>query len=235
MASDRRGSAAPRVAGLCYVAVILLGVAQASLVSSRMPALDDAEAVVAVLVDQSLRFRIGALSDILLYALVLVLAVALYRVVRDVHRPLALGGLVLRSAEGVLGLAVTVVGGVGPLFLLSDSVDADPTSIVPLLAVRESGLDAILILVGVGGALFLYLFFVARLVPRALAVWGILTYVLVFFLGVLRLLVPGFPNSVSGVLFAQGALFELIFGLWLVAKAPEIGSRAAGTGPSVMP
>lgn len=226
MAASAPGTAAARVAGLCYIAVILLGVAQTALVSSRLPALDDAEAVVAVLIDQSLRFRLGALGDILLYTLVLVLVVALYIVVRDVHRPLALGGLVLRSAEAVVGLAVTVVGGVAPLLLLSQATDTDPHSIVALLAARESALDAILMLVGLGGAAFCHLFFVSRLVPRALALWGVLTYVSMLVLGASRILLPSLPSLIAGVLFGQGALFELVFGLWLVAKAQEIASRA---------
>lgn len=231
MVRDTRSITAVRVAGLCYVAVIVLGVAQVGLVSSRFPALEDPEAVVAVLIDQSLRFRLGVLSDIILYALVLVLVAALYVVVRRVHRPLALGGLLLRSAEAVVGLTVTVIGGVGPLVLLSDPSGANPDSVVTLLAVRQSALDGILMLVGLGGAAFCYLFFVFRLVPGALALWGVLTYGSILILGALGIVMPSLSEWIASVLFAQGALFELLFGLWLAAQAEEVARRASEPPP----
>lgn len=219
------GTAGVRVAGFCYVVVILLGVGQAALVSSRLPPLDDAEAVVAMVIDQNTLFRLGVLGDVLLYTLVLVLSVALYLAVRAVHPPLALGGLVLRSAEGVVGLAATVLGGAGPVLLLSGSTAADPDSIVALLAVREAALDVVLILVGLGGAAFCHLFFISRLVPRALAVWGLVTYVSMVTLGASRISWPGLPPWSASALFTQGALFEFVFGLWLMAKAPQIARR----------
>jgi hypothetical protein len=237
VASAKIGAAAPapeapspaavRVAGMSYVAVIALGFAQATLISSHLPALDDPEAVVAVLTDQSLRFRLGVLADAALYTLVLVLIVALYLVVRVIHAPLALGGLVLRTGEAVVGLTVTVIGGVAPALLLSASAPVDPGTIVALLAVRESALDVILVLVGLGGAAFCHVFYLSRLVPRALALWGVLTYVTMVLLGTSRVLAPELPASVTRVLFTHGALFELAFGLWLVARAPEIASRAS--------
>ena len=217
---------AARVAGLCYIVVIVLGVAQATLASFRPPMLEDPTAVVAALAAEGLRFRLGVVADVVLYALVLVLAVALYVVVRGIHRPLALGGLVFRSAEAVAGLSATVVGGVGPLLLLSDSTSTDAASVVALLAVRESALDVILVLVGFGGAAFCYLFFASRLVPGALALWGVLTYVSMVILGGLGILWPTLPSPITSVLFAQGALFELLFGVWLTFKAEDIAVRA---------
>lgn len=217
---------ATRVAGLCYVVIIVLGVGQAAFVSSHLPALANPAAVSTALVTENLRFRLGVVSDVVLYALVLVLAVALYVVARGVHPPLALGGLVLRSSEAVVGLSATVIGGVGPLALLSDSTSMDSASVIALLAVREVALDVILVLVGLGGAVFCYLFLLPRLVPRPLALWGVLTYVSMVFLGGLGILWPDVPPSISGTLFAQGALFEVLFGLWLMLKARDVAARA---------
>ena len=217
---------ATRVAGLCYIVIIMLGVAQAALLSSRLPSLEDPAAVVEALRTHDAAFHVGVFSDVALYALVLILAVALYLVVRDVHPPLALGGLVLRSAEAVLGLSATVVGGAAPLLLLSDPASTDPASVVALLAVRESALDVILILVGLGGAVFCHLFFVSRRVPGALALWGVLTYASMVILGAFGILWPEVRSGVQGALFAQGALFEVVFGLWLFFKADHVSARA---------
>jgi hypothetical protein len=215
---------AARVAGVCYVVVIALGVLQAALVSSRLPAIDDPAIVAAVTADESLRFRLGLVGDVVLYVLVLVLAAALYVVVRDVHRPIALGALVLRSAEGVVGLCVTVLGGAVPSFLLSDPARADPAIALALLSVRESGLDVILLLVGPGGGAFCYLLLRSRLVPRGLALWGVLTYLAMAILGASGIVWPGLPRSITTVLFAQGAVFEVLFGLWLAVRTVDVSS-----------
>lgn len=221
---------ATRVAGLCYIVVIVLGLAQAAFVSPRLSAVDGPAAAIGELVARSLAFRFGVISDVVLYTLVLVLSVALYVVLRGIHSSLALGGLVLRSAEAVVGLSATVIGGVGPLLLLSDPSGTDPTSVVVLLAVRESALDVILVLVGLGGAAFCYLFFQSRLVPRALALWGILTYASMVILGALGILWPSLPSAIRSALFVQGAFFELVFGLWLTFKATDVATRASALG-----
>lgn len=234
MIPDRSSPVAPpgatRVAGLCYIVIIVLGVAQAALVSSRFPSLEDPATVVSSLVAQSLLFRLGVVGDVVLYALVLVLAVALYVVLRGVHLPIALGGLVLRSAEAATGLCATVVGGVGPLVLLSNPANTDPALVVALLALRASALDVILVLVGLGGGAFCYLFLLSRLVPSALAAWGVLTYLSMVLLGLSGILWPSLPTSIRSALFAQGAFFELVFGLRLVLDARGIADRAAAVG-----
>ena len=214
-----------RIAGFCYVVIIALGLFNAALVAPRLPAFDDSSAVVAVVLDEAFRFRFGVLIDSVLYALVLVLSVALYLVVRRLDQGLALGALVLRSAEAVVGLSATVVGGLGAVLLLSDPAGVDPMSVVALLAVRESALDVILILVGLGGAAYCHLFFQSRIVPRTIALWGVGTYASMVVLGASRILWPSVPPSVTSLLYAQGAVFEVVFGSWLVMKAGDIARR----------
>ena len=83
---------------------------------------------------------------------------------------------------------------------------------------RRSALDVVLTFIGVGGTAYCYLFFISRLVPKALAAWGILTYISMFMLGFLNIVFPELPNIIETILFSTGALFELVFGLWLLIK-----------------
>jgi hypothetical protein len=48
-----------------------------------------------------------------------------------------------------------------------------------------------------------------------------LTYASMLILGSARLLSPDLPTSVTNVLYAQGALFEVLFGVWLLVKAVD--------------
>jgi len=51
-----------------------------------------------------------------------------------------------------------------------------------------------------------------------LAIWGLITYFTMFFLGFVNLLFPNIPETVSMFLFAPGTIFELVIGLWLLIK-----------------
>lgn len=81
------------------------------------------------------------------------------------------------------------------------------------------------------GAMFLcLLLFRARLLPRVLALWGLIGYVLHAAGAIAELF--GFPISL--ILLIPGGLFELALGVWLLTKGfqPEAyGGRAEGTMP----
>jgi len=49
-----------------------------------------------------------------------------------------------------------------------------------------------------------------------LATWGIVTYTSMFILGFLNILFPERPDMIETILFTAGALFEVVFGLWLL-------------------
>ena len=84
-----------------------------------------------------------------------------------------------------------------------------------------AGLDVALILIGIGGTIFSYLFFRSGYVPKILAAWGILTYVTMFFISFVSILMP-LEESIKMIFYAPGGLFELIFGFWLLIKSVNI-------------
>lgn len=216
---------AARIAGLSYVLIIALGIAQGVFVASALVIPADPASTASNIAAHELLFRLGIFSDTTLYTLVLVLSVSLFLVLEGVDRPLALAALVLRCAEGLVGLVVTLLGGLMPLLLLAGPTGSDPGELqllaVSFLELRTAGLDIILILIGPGGVAFCYLFLKSRFVPRALAVWGILTYASMFVLGTARLLLPGLPAAITNVLYGQGAAFEVFLGLWLLVMAVD--------------
>ncbi len=86
------------------------------------------------------------------------------------------------------------------------------------LEARTTGMDLVLVLIGVGGAIFCALLFTSKLVPRWLAAWGIATYLSMLALGFLSLLWADHPQALEVVFYGPGALFELTIGAWLVVK-----------------
>lgn len=66
-----------------------------------------------------------------------------------------------------------------------------------------------------GGALFFALFFRARFIPRWLAAWGVVTYVVIGCLATTIITVPSVQEHAM-LFFLPGALFELVVALWLL-------------------
>jgi hypothetical protein len=131
----------------------------------------------------------------------------MYGVLKEVNQRLAIWYPVLRIVEFVVSAACGV-------YLLSQ------------LQVVPNHLLWVYVPTGVGGLILTYLLFVSRLVPRFIAVLGLIGYaslslgVPLDLLGVLDM------NEGAGLLLlAPGGLFEFVFmPIWLIAK---------GFGPSV--
>lgn len=217
-----------RIAGIAYLLIIFLGVVAVSLVDSRLVVAGNPVATATNIAMNETLFRVGLVGVLLLYASVLVLAWALYVVLRPVNERVSLLALILRCAEGVLGCTTAILSLVALVALrnraASDGVD--PTlfqaAVGVLLEARSAAMDVVLLFVGPGGAAFCYLLFVARLIPRALAVWGIITYTSMLALAVLSLLWPEHPVMIETVLYGAGTLFEVTIGLWLLVKAVDV-------------
>jgi hypothetical protein len=74
----------------------------------------------------------------------------------------------------------------------------------------------------VGAAMLYYLLFDSRLVPRWLALWGLVASPL-FVVASLSLMWTGDPNStISTALYAPMALQEMVLAVWLIAKGFDL-------------
>jgi hypothetical protein len=89
------------------------------------------------------------------------------------------------------------------------------------LDIRSAGLDIVLIFIGVGGTIFCYLFYKSGYIPKLLAAWGILTYLIMLLLSFTSILTP-ISDSVKLVFYAPGGLFEIFLGFWLLIKGVNL-------------
>jgi hypothetical protein len=215
-----------RVAGLAYVIIILLGIFGVGFVESKLVVPGNDAATVNNIMANELLFRIGIYSEIMMFALVILLSLALYVILKTVNRNLALLALLWRLAEAIIGGGVTVLSGLIPLLLLNGEAAFETEQLQALvglfLDVRKAGLDVVLIFIGMGGTVFCYLFFKSKYVPRILAGWGMLTYLSMLILSFVSILSSNFPETIKIALYAPGALFEIIFGLWLLIKGVNV-------------
>lgn len=217
-----------RIAGAAYLLVILLGVITVGLVDSSLVVAGDPVATTANIAKHESLFRIGLVGVLILYVSVLVLSWALFVILRAVNERISLLALILRSAEGILGCATAFLSLIVLAAIRTGTASGGIEStqlqatVGVLLEARTAAMEVVLLLVGPGGAAFCYLLFVGRLIPRALAAWGIITYASMLALGVLSLLWPSHPAMIETVLYGAGTLFEVSIGLWLLIKAVDV-------------
>ena len=156
-------------------------------------------------------FVTGAALMLLNSAFVIGIGVLMLPILRPHDEAIAAGYLGTRIFEGV-GLAIGVVS----LIVLTGSAAIDANSV--FYNVAEAGL-------GIGSLFFCALLFRTGLVPRFLAVWGFIGYACIAGGTLLELFGVAGAGLVGAI---PGGLFELTFGIWLIAR----GFAATATVPS---
>jgi hypothetical protein len=147
-------------------------------------------------------FVTGTSMMLLNSALVIGIGVLMFPILRAHNTAIAAGYLGTRIFEGVV-LAIGVVS----LVVLTDAETAIHTNAV-FYNIAETAL-------GIGSLFFCALLFRTRLVPRFLALWGFIGYACFAGGNLLEL----FGVAGAGVIGAiPGGLFELTFGIWLIAR-----------------
>ncbi|MDH5637072.1 MAG: DUF4386 domain-containing protein [Nitrospinota bacterium] len=222
---DATQQRAARVAGLMYLVTMMLGIFSVNFVESDIIVPENSAATVSNIMANELLYRMAVAGEIMMYALVVLLAWALYELFKTINQSLALLALLWRLAEAIIGGGLTVISGLVPLLLLHGETVLEAEHLQFLvrvfLDVRGAGLDVVLLLIGLGGTIFLYLFWVSRYIPRILAAWGIVTYLSMILLSLISILTPDLSDSTRMAFYAPGGLFEIIFGLWLLIKGVE--------------
>jgi hypothetical protein len=216
-----------RIAGATYALVIVIGVLNGFVVDSQLVVAGDDATTMQNILSHPTLFRIGIVATLALYALVIVLAWALYEVLKTVEPRLARLGLLFRLAEAVVGVSTILLsivvteltaGANRAATLGSERLSA---LVGALLEARTTGMDLVLVLIGVGGAIYCGLLFTSRLVPRWLAGWGVVTYLSMLSLGFVSLVWRDHPSMLEMILYGPGALFELTIGGWLLVKGVD--------------
>lgn len=229
---DRRLYA--RIAGAAYLVIVLAAFVYGGLIQSELIVPGDEAVTAANILAHPLRFRVGIVLVFIIYASVVVASWALFVVLKDVDRNLALLALLFRMAEAIVG-AGTILLSFAVWYVLSTEATSSAVAAASvfspdqlhllagrLLDARTAGLDIVLLFIGVGATLFCYLLFRSRLIPRLLAGWGIFTYLSMLVLALVSILIPDHPLMLETILYAAGGAFELVFGFWLLVKGIEV-------------
>ena len=223
--------AVARIVGFLYVIQMAVAVFGESFVRGRLIVADAAKTAENIAGSERL-FRLSIAGDLFVYAGVLVLTWGLYVVLRPVNRNLALLAAFFRLVE-VAVLCAATVNSLVVLRLLSGAEDLKALEagqrhswIKLAYSTQGYGMLVGFILLGLGSALFAYLFWKSRYVPRGLALLGIVGSLLLSVVTWATIVFPGLRVLGLSYMMPLG-LYEVGLGLWLIFK----GIRAPAGAP----
>ncbi len=209
--------------GALYLIQMALAVFGESFVRSRLIVRDAAQTAANLAGSETL-FRLSIASDLLVYASVIGLVWGIYVILKPVNQDAALLGAFLRLVENSV-LAVTTLTAFIALRLLSGATYLEPFEPAQLqalarlfLSVYGIGLSIGFVFLGFGSAVFSYVWWQSRYIPRALAGWGIFASLLLAIVSLITMIFPRVYAALGMSYMMPMGIYEIGLGLWLLIK-----------------
>lgn len=205
-----------RIVGLVYLAGFVVGIGGEMLIQPIL-GMPNRLATVST---SSMAIAIGALLWLIAVVGDAAHGVLMFPVLRRYSERIALGYLAARIVDAifiaVMVLLILIQIPLGSQYVSAAASDASYLQALSTVSVAASqyayqiGMSAL----GLSGLLLCSTLYRARLVPRILAVWGLVGYAIIF--GGMLLDVLGFNVGLIPVI--PGGLWEVFIGVWLIAK-----------------
>ena len=216
-----------RIAGCSLLVIILSSTLSNNLV------VEDASATAHNILAHELQFRIGLVGETIMLNSDVVLAVALYALLKPVNGILALLGAFWRIANATV-LGVGVVVSLAALHVLHDAqyltafkMDQMQAIVRQWLTMHGAGMLIGLIFFGLGAATHSYLFWKSRYIPRFLAACYLVVALQVVVCCFLILLFPSLDAIIDPWFIVPDFVVELAVALRLTIKGADIRPQPA--------
>lgn len=218
-----------RIIGVLYLAGMVVGIPANIVIQSILTAPDGLATVAA----SSVLLAIGAVCWLATVAGDAAHGVVMFPILKRHNERSAVGYLAARIMDAsfiaVMALLIVIQIPIGAAYL--DAGNADTSYLQALSAVLAEGnlyaYEFAMTTLGVAGLILCTAFVRTNLIPRPLAVWGVIGYTIILCGSVLEIL--GFNlNSIQAI---PGGLWEVFIGIWLIVKG--FRTRADTSEPPV--
>lgn len=221
-----------RIVGvLILLGYLTYGIPQGTHIQPLTTATDPLAAIAA----NPIQLTLGALIMAINSAAVIGINLFIYPIVRQYNETVAVGYVATRIFESIV-----MVGGIISLLLLvplsqeyvhASGAAASSFQAVGLMAARGDFFAYHIAMIGlsIGSLPFCYLLYKTRLVPRSISIFGLIGYPALLVLMVVEIVGAG-SGSILYLLYIPGAIFEIGFALWLIARGFTsiiVGSRGS--------
>jgi hypothetical protein len=225
-----------KLAGLMYLLTNAAAIFAQQL-SGRFIASNDPGATAGNITGSLSLFRLTLALELLTVAGTIALFVALYVVLREVNRNLALLAAFWRLAENCIlaGMTFTTFAAVelisGRPYMQAADAEQLQVLMYALLRVHLYGFQVGFLFLGLGSAAFSYLWLKSGYIPRWIAAWGIFASLIMAVVALIVIVYPPFYGMVTMAYMAPMAIYEIGLGLWLLVRGihiPAAESRTVG-------
>ena len=212
---------AARVVGFLYIATNITAMVAFAIRNKTMTLRNPAQMAKSIDASETL-FRFGIVTEIVTIAAVLALAAGLHIILRTVDRNLSLLALLWRIVENIV-LVVAPLAEIAMLALARTDAPQVQTWMPALYRVYGAAFNTGFIFLGLGSALFSYLWWRSNYIPRALAAFGIFASLAIAIASLLIIVWPPIARLMSMTYMAPMGNYEFGLGGWLLIKG--IGAR----------
>ena len=221
---------AVRVAGFMFLFSLIVPLLNWTFVLSKLIVVENVIATANNIMANELLFRIGITIELIMSVGLIVLALALYIILKPVNKNLALLALLWKLAEAIIGAVIVLVSFIALQILNGDAyltVFTPEQLQVPvgfLLNAHTAIYSIPMVFLGLDMIVFSYLFLKSKYIPRILAGFGILSFALIFIHALMYIIAPKYAAMlISQIIFyAPSGLFEIIIGIWLLSKGINV-------------
>ena len=221
---------AVRIAGIFFILNLIVPLFNWIFVLSKFTVAENAISTAKNIMANELQFRIGITIELFMSVGLIVLALALYSILKPVKKNLALFALFLKLVEATI-MAVTVLVPFLALQVLNGEAYQTAFTLeqlqfpIGLIFNSHTAITSIpMVFLGLDMMVFSYLFFISKYIPRILAGFGILSFALIFIHALMFILAPKYATMpINQIIFwAPSGLFEIIIGIWLLSKGINV-------------
>jgi hypothetical protein len=228
--TDMSLSKAAKVAGFMFLFAFIVPTLNWALILSKFNVANNVLATANNIMANEFLFRMGLTIELIMSFGLIVLALALFLILKTVNKSLALFALLLKIVEATLAAVIVLVS-----FIALQSLNREvyPAAFTLELLQFPAGLilnshtalfSIPMVFLGLDMIVFTYLFLKSKLIPGVLAGFGILSFTLIFFHALMFILAPEYAAMpVNQIIFwAPSGLFEIVIGIWLLFRGVNV-------------
>ncbi len=229
---DQSQRKAAKVAGFTFLFAIAIVVFSNYSITFRFIVPDAAETARNIIANQTL-FRINIVCNLIYLVTLIVMFTSLYVILKPVNKNLALAAAFFRLIYALMW-GIMALNTLGALRLLGDAAylpvfNADQLQTLSRLHLSSSW-DAYYVGLpfwGLASVVCSYLWLRSRYIPRALAVFGMISSVWCVICAFIFIIFPNFGETVNLYLFDMPlVIFETTLGFWLLFKGLKLDGLA---------
>ncbi len=215
---------AAKIVGTLYLIQMALAIFGEVFVRGRLIVPRDAVQTAANIRASETLFRLGLAGDLVIYTTLIVLIWGLYVILKPINRDGALLGAFFRIAEQAI-LATTTLTAFIALRLLGraeylQAVDATQLQVLArvFVSIYSVGLSVGFVFLGLGSAVFSYVWLKSGYIPRALAWLGIVASLLLSGMSLVTIVFPRVYEVIGMSYMLPMGLYEIGLGVWLLIE-----------------